>query len=362
MTGENGFGKTSILKAILSGLTGYNNKLSENTRVEINALCKQLPRVHYSDIVKRNILNGNFHFYEEIYAPLASFGATRTKFWTQTAELSNHANLSGENEFVLDIENKLKVLHGVERLSSLKEKIIETLKDLVPRLADIRIVENKSKNDTEILYIEKDDQYKELSPVKFNDLALGMRSIIGMVGEIIIRLLGEKTYADSNDNKKYKLVAEPVGSPTKHISSFSELSGIVLIDEFDNHLHPKWQRRLVEKLTELFPRVQFIVSTHSPIPLLGAPENSVVLKVNRTKAEGITVEKIDVDLSELPPENILSSPIFDFQDIIPKQYQRNKRLRTEKGYDEAEFYKILEEKVQNMAKEAGVEYKKGKKE
>ena len=44
----------------------------------------------------------------------------------------------------------------------------------------------------------------------------------------------------------------------------SETSAVVLIDEIDLHLHPKWQREIVRKLTETFPRCQFIATTHSP--------------------------------------------------------------------------------------------------
>jgi predicted ATP-binding protein involved in virulence len=40
--------------------------------------------------------------------------------------------------------------------------------------------------------------------------------------------------------------------------------GIVLIDELDLHLHPKWQRRVVEDLRTTFPQVQFVATTHSP--------------------------------------------------------------------------------------------------
>jgi predicted ATP-binding protein involved in virulence len=40
---------------------------------------------------------------------------------------------------------------------------------------------------------------------------------------------------------------------------------VVLIDELDLHLHPKWQRRVRRDLSEVFPRVQFIVTTHSPV-------------------------------------------------------------------------------------------------
>lgn len=60
----------------------------------------------------------------------------------------------------------------------------------------------------------------------------GYRSIIAMVGDFIIRL---------SENNRF-------------IDSFNELEGIVIIDEFDNHLHPKWQKMLVQKLTDIFPK------------------------------------------------------------------------------------------------------------
>ncbi len=40
--------------------------------------------------------------------------------------------------------------------------------------------------------------------------------------------------------------------------------GVVLIDELDLHLHPNWQRRIVSNLTSLFPKLQFVATTHSP--------------------------------------------------------------------------------------------------
>ena len=44
----------------------------------------------------------------------------------------------------------------------------------------------------------------------------------------------------------------------------SEGHAVVLIDEIDLHLHPKWQRQIVHKLTAIFPRCQFIATSHSP--------------------------------------------------------------------------------------------------
>ena len=42
------------------------------------------------------------------------------------------------------------------------------------------------------------------------------------------------------------------------------INGVVLIDELDLHLHPKWQRRIVGDLNSLFPKLQFVATTHSP--------------------------------------------------------------------------------------------------
>lgn len=43
-----------------------------------------------------------------------------------------------------------------------------------------------------------------------------------------------------------------------------ETEGIALIDELDLHLHPNWQRAVVRNLTSLFPKLQFVATTHSP--------------------------------------------------------------------------------------------------
>ena len=47
--------------------------------------------------------------------------------------------------------------------------------------------------------------------------------------------------------------------------SLGQIPGIVLIDELDMHLHPKWQWNVIKALKETFPKIQFIIATHSPI-------------------------------------------------------------------------------------------------
>ena len=52
----------------------------------------------------------------------------------------------------------------------------------------------------------------------------------------------------------------------------TRVEGVVLIDELDLHLHPRWQREALPRLREAFPRLQFIISTHSP-QVLSSAEN-----------------------------------------------------------------------------------------
>ena len=52
----------------------------------------------------------------------------------------------------------------------------------------------------------------------------------------------------------------------------ARVEGVVLIDELDLHLHPRWQREALPRLREAFPRLQFIITTHSP-QVLSSAEN-----------------------------------------------------------------------------------------
>lgn len=85
--------------------------------------------------------------------------------------------------------------------------------------------------------------------------------------------------------------------------------GIILIDEIDLHLHPKWQRMIVTHLRKVFPNCQFLVSTHSPHVMTHVhPENLFLLRMTTdagmvcerpSESYGKTVERILEDLMGL---------------------------------------------------------------
>ena len=101
-----------------------------------------------------------------------------------------------------------------------------------------------------------------------------------------------------------------------------EFDGVILIDEIDLHLHPTWQARLVNTLKELFPKAQFIVTTHSPSVLqtlspeeiipLGIDEEGNVfrkdLSLGKYGLQGWTIEEILHDIMDMPET---TSKIFE---------------------------------------------------
>ncbi|MEO0042644.1 MAG: hypothetical protein RL329_2092, partial [Bacteroidota bacterium] len=203
------------------------------------------------------------------------------------------------------------------------EETVALFKKLIPTIDDI-VVERK---DRKIYYIEK----LSANRLTNKQLGSGYKSLIAMVGDMMIRLF--KTQPE--------------------ITKPSDLAGIVLIDELDLHWHPKWQRRLPTLLSEIFPKVQFIASTHSEMPLLGAPENSIFLKVTRTLEEGVKVHKIDIDLSNLLPHHLLTSALFDmdFNDItsVTNRSKNKNNLRTEDSMQEIEERDTIKAHLRNYA-------------
>ena len=53
---------------------------------------------------------------------------------------------------------------------------------------------------------------------------------------------------------------------------FSDVRGVVFVDEIEQHLHPRWQRNIMRLLRSSFPHVQFVVTTHSPLVASGCKE------------------------------------------------------------------------------------------
>jgi len=69
-------------------------------------------------------------------------------------------------------------------------------------------------------------------------------------------------------------------NPQLGVNVTKETDGIVLIDEVDLHLHPEWQQKILGVLTEVFPKVQFIVTTHAPAVIASVRSESLIMLEN----------------------------------------------------------------------------------
>ena len=119
-----------------------------------------------------------------------------------------------------------------------------------------------------------------------NQLSDGEKCLMAMVGDLARRMA----------------IANPLRD------NLLEGEGVILIDEIDLHLHPKWQRMVVPKLAAVFPKCQFLVSTHSPHVVTHVqPENLFLLKMTGeglaslrpSESYGKTVERVLEDLMGL---------------------------------------------------------------
>jgi predicted ATPase len=293
LTGENGFGKTSVLRAIALGLVGdeyADQEYLTQTAIYANGYNWNKPFLH--SVKPQQLAKNDFQ--------IATYGAARfhlnhidqmepnpNKLSKKTYSLFNNDGLLLNIERLL-IDTERDNLPVFNRLKAIFLKLIPNLADFKSELIEKRRY---------IRYYEKSEEGEIYAPVFLHELAAGYRSILTMIGDMVQRLS-----------------AHPK-------NSLDDLQGIVLIDEIDVHLHPKYQYELPILLSEVFPKVQFIVSTHSPIPLLGVkPNSAVVLTVHRSKTAGITVERLDdaIEIGQLSANALLSSTIFNFKTIFAR--------------------------------------------
>jgi predicted ATP-binding protein involved in virulence len=151
--------------------------------------------------------------------------------------------------------------------------------------------------------------------VTFDQLSEGYRSTLTWVGDLIRRLI------DAFPRLKNPLLAQ----------------GIVLIDEIDIHLHPKWQMNIVEQIRELFPNLQFIVSSHSPFVVQDMQHDDKIIVLEKNDGVVTTSDEIGF-VQNWRVDQILTSDLFKLattRNIADKNKQAEyKRLLDLQGRNE----------------------------
>lgn len=139
---------------------------------------------------------------------------------------------------------------------------METCYERITGCKKVKIQYNLGTKELEVAYWDSKGDFMR---IPINQLSDGYKTTISLVADIAYRMA--------------VLNPQLLGNVCK------ETDGIVLIDEVDLHLHPAWQERILADLTEIFPKVQFIVSTHSPLVISTAKRENVVLLENGKTAQ-----------------------------------------------------------------------------
>jgi len=140
----------------------------------------------------------------------------------------------------------------------------------------------------------------------FRMLSDGYRNMLAMVADIAYRAAVLNPHLGKEAPKK--------------------ISGIVLIDELDLHLHPKWQMNVVPQLKTAFPELQFIATSHSPFIIQSLRPGELV------------------NLDDNPTGEYASQPISDIIEFVQGiEKMKSRGSRWKDMYDAAkEYYRILE--------------------
>lgn len=189
---------------------------------------------------------------------------------------------SNYRNFIAWFEKQEKNAFNLRKEIPILEAVRNTVKEMMGLL---------TKKEVELfIYREGDLELKfkdEAMRERVSNLSDGYRNIIGIVSDIAYRMA--------------------ILNPTLGLDVVKKTSGIVLIDEIDLHLHPKWQKEIVGLLKELFPKVQFVATTHSPFiiqsmqsdQIIKLDENSKTLEADATM---MSIEDIveNIQKIELP--------------------------------------------------------------
>ncbi|MEM8893856.1 MAG: AAA family ATPase [Bacteroidota bacterium] len=171
-----------------------------------------------------------------------------SKVFYSQPKLGAHLSVFGEDVALTESIDWLVKLHHQKLESNGENRVLEDIKALINSSGFL------PHNTTLHKVTSEGVQFKDgnNNTVSVHQLSDGYRSVLSMTFELIRQLV-------------VKYGPEQVFSNIRNGEFYIDFGGVVLIDEVDTHLHPTWQTRIGDWFTRYFPKMQFIVSTHSPL-------------------------------------------------------------------------------------------------
>ena len=183
---------------------------------------------------------------------------------------------SSEGELNAKIKSQLTIIENI-------------LINFLPDVKKINLKQIKSLNESSSIEVQTESG--EWIPLR--DLSYGYQTMTALLVDIGSRMMDK--YPES-DNP----LAEPV---------------IILIDEIDLHLHPKWQRQIMEQFSKYFPQAQFIVTSHSPLIVQAAEAVNANIVVCRKDGDKVIIDNNPEEVKGWRIDQILISDLFDLPTV-----------------------------------------------
>lgn len=122
------------------------------------------------------------------------------------------------------------------------------------------------------------------------------------------------------------------------------ISGVLLIDEIENHLHPKWQKSIVGIIRKHFPNLQIVLTTHSPFVVSSVSDAKIFVCVDKT--DHSEIEDATADYSSAPVDDVLGTNVFDVDPFSKKISEKlNERKKAISSGDKETREKIEKELI-----------------
>lgn len=317
--GINGTGKSTVLSAINYLNRVWINRLNPaqgkaflsfsdemitvgETELMLHAIVcmneKEFPLIRFYEKAKKNQRKSTPSYHSAYYA---NFTEEFEKNFLQDEKANMPIFVNyGTNRSVLDIPDRIRKKHEFDKLSAL-ERAIENELDFRTFFEWYRDQEAN-----EVIEAREQDDIKYHDPI----LKCVRRAIEAMIGNVsdlrvkrnpvrmVVDKSGQEIRVDLlSDGEKCTLamfgdLARRLALANPGLVNPLEGKGIVLIDEIELHMHPLWQRKVLRILREIFPNIQFIITTHSPQILGEADDRYNIYVLSETINAGCEVKQI----------------------------------------------------------------------
>jgi len=213
--------------------------------------------------------------------------------------LDDDVALRDPEEWLLKADYNAR-LHGAdaERFEAFAKRVEDALIHILPEVTDIRIVASDEPGGSPRVEAKTPDGW-----VPLRRLGFGYQSQIAWLVDFASRMF--ERYPDSPD---------PLAEPA-----------VVLVDEIDLHMHPRWQRQIIGYLTDLCPATQFIVTAHSPLVVQAAEGANIVLL--RRDGDHVVIDNDPEVLRNWRVDQILTSDLFGLESARPPQIEAQLEAR-----------------------------------